>query len=93
MFYDCIPFFTTLCFPSKLKPEGLDMNDRLSCCASAAFGLEGLVADELREMKLTEVRTENGFVRFLASPEEIFPVFFDPPPGGSRPVFLFPSGF
>ena len=48
------------------------MNDRLSCCASAAFGLEGLVADELREMKLTEVRTENGFVRFLASPEEIF---------------------
>lgn len=48
------------------------MNDRLSCCASAAFGLEGLVADELREMKLTEVRAENGFVRFLASPEEIF---------------------
>ena len=25
------------------------MHDRLSCCASAAFGLEGLVADELRE--------------------------------------------
>ena len=48
------------------------MHDRLSCCASAAFGLEGLVADELREMKLTEVRAENGFVRFLASPEELY---------------------
>ena len=48
------------------------MHDRLPCCASAAFGLEGLVADELREMKITEVRAENGFVRFLASPEELF---------------------
>ena len=48
------------------------MNQVFSCYASAAFGLEGLVASELRELKMRDVRAENGGVRFLACPEEIF---------------------
>ena len=42
------------------------------CLASAAFGLEGLVAGELRRMNLPEVRTENGGVRFRSSMEQVF---------------------
>ncbi len=41
------------------------------CYASAAFGLEGLVASELRELNLSEVYAENGGVRFTATPEEL----------------------
>ena len=48
------------------------MREKLYCCASAAFGLEGLVADELRRLNMSEVKAENGGVRFYASPEEIF---------------------
>lgn len=48
------------------------MSERYYCCASAAFGLEGLVADELRSLQMSEVRTENGDVRFTASPEDVF---------------------
>ena len=48
------------------------MREKLSCCASAAFGLEGLVAAELRELDISDVKAENGGVRFSASPEELF---------------------
>lgn len=48
------------------------MKDKISCFASAAFGLEGLVAAELRDMHLPDVKTENGGVCFSASPEELF---------------------
>lgn len=48
------------------------MKDLFSCYASAAFGLEGLVAAELRELGMREVKAENGGVRFDASPEELF---------------------
>ena len=48
------------------------MQEKLNCVASAAFGLEGLVAAELREINMTDVHAENGSVRFQASPEEIF---------------------
>ena len=48
------------------------MHDKFACYASAAFGLEGLVAEELRNMNMNDVRAENGGVRFLASPEELF---------------------
>ena len=47
------------------------MPERYSCYASAAFGLEGLVASELRELNMKDVKTENGGVRFYASPEEV----------------------
>ena len=40
--------------------------------ASAAFGLEGLVAAELRRLGMKDVQTENGGVRFPATVEEIF---------------------
>ena len=43
-----------------------------SCYASAAFGLEGLVAGELRKLGLSEVKAENGGVRFNASAEELY---------------------
>ena len=48
------------------------MIETMNCYASAAFGLEGLVASELREMNLSNVTAENGGVRFNASPEELF---------------------
>lgn len=42
------------------------------CYATAAFGLEGLVAAELRKMGIPEVKAENGGVRFLASAEQLY---------------------
>ena len=47
-------------------------NDLFSCCASAAFGLEGLVARELRTLGMQCVSAENGMVRFVANLDEIF---------------------
>lgn len=49
----------------------MKMNRLFPCYASAAFGMEGLVAAELRSLKLKEVAAENGGVRFLASAEEL----------------------
>jgi putative N6-adenine-specific DNA methylase len=40
--------------------------------ATAAFGLEGVVAQELRGLGLTRVRAENGGAHFFAAPEEAF---------------------
>ena len=48
------------------------MQDTYFCFASAAFGLEGLVAQELRELKMKEVCAENGGARFCATAEELF---------------------
>ena len=48
------------------------MEGVFSCYASAAFGLEGLVAAELRKLGLTGVKAENGGVRFSASGEELY---------------------
>ena len=49
------------------------MEDRLfPCCALAAFGLEGVVADELRRLGMTNVSAENGMVRFEADLSGIF---------------------
>ena len=48
------------------------MKSVYSCYASAAFGLEGLVAGELRKLGLSEVKAENGGVRFNASAEELY---------------------
>ena len=45
------------------------MQKVFSCYASAAFGLEGLVADELRTLGMNSVSAENGGVRFSASAE------------------------
>ena len=72
MYIECFRFFTTAAFPCKLFQEGSFMQEKLSCLASAAFGLEGLVAAELRELGMTDVKSENGGVRFLASVEELF---------------------
>ena len=48
------------------------MEKRFSCFASAAFGMEGLVSEELKRMGLGDVLAENGGVCFYASAEEIF---------------------
>ncbi len=40
--------------------------------ATAAFGLEGIVAGELRRLGLQNVRAENGGARFDATAEQIF---------------------
>ena len=45
--------------------------EQLNCFATAAFGLEGLVAAELKRLGIQQVRAENGGVRFQASVEEI----------------------
>lgn len=47
------------------------MLKRFSCYASAAFGLEGLVSSELRELGFADVTAENGGVRFSATAEEL----------------------
>ena len=41
------------------------------CYASAAFGLEGLVASELRDLKMKNISAENGGVRFSATTDEL----------------------
>ena len=43
-----------------------------SCCALSAFGLEGLVAEELRSLQMQDVAAENGMVRFHADLKAIF---------------------
>lgn len=48
------------------------MDNLLQCYASAAFGMEGLVADELKRIGMQKVQAENGGVRFSASKKELF---------------------
>ena len=48
------------------------METRFNCIATAAFGMEGLVAEELRSMNMDQVRTENGGVLFTAGINEIY---------------------
>ena len=48
------------------------MSKLFTCYASAAFGLEGLVADELKNLKLPDVSAENGGVCFSAAGEDLF---------------------
>ena len=48
------------------------MQEQYNCYASAAFGMEGLVSSELRELNMREVAAENGGVRFSADPEDLF---------------------
>lgn len=50
---------------------GLNL-DAMTYIATAAFGLEGVVAGELRRLGMREVRAENGGARFTASLEEAF---------------------
>ncbi len=45
---------------------------KYQCYASAAFGLEGLVAAEIRAFHLDSVQVENGGVRFEASLDQVF---------------------
>ncbi len=42
-----------------------------SCIATAAFGLEGVVADELRRLGFADVKAESGGARFRADPNGI----------------------
>ena len=51
---------------------GDSMETYFPCLATAAFGLEGIVADELRNLHMNHVSAENGAVRFSASIENIF---------------------
>ena len=68
------PFFTNIPLPFKLVIKGCDMmsGDVFRCCCSAAFGLESLVAGELRSLGLQNISTENGLVRFDSAIPEIF---------------------
>ncbi len=52
--------------PLFLRPayKGESMRDRMRFCVPCLFGVEGLVAQELREMELEEVQAENGRVLF-----------------------------
>ena len=57
---------------SLLSGKDDPMNRIYPCYASAAFGLEGLVAEELREARMPRVAAENGGVRFEATGEQLF---------------------
>ena len=48
------------------------MEQKVSCFASAAFGMEGLVALELKRLHASGISAENGGVRFMASLSEVF---------------------
>ena len=47
------------------------MIENVTFCAPCHFGLEGLVADEMRRMNLNNVRAENGRVRFDGTETEL----------------------
>ncbi len=46
--------------------------ERMTCLATAAFGLEGLAAAELKRLGMAEVRAGNGGARFRADSQEVF---------------------
>ena len=48
------------------------MRNDFDCYAGSAFGMEGLVAGELRKCGADNVRTENGGVFFTSSAENLF---------------------
>ena len=48
------------------------MYNEYDCYAGSAFGMEGLVAKELRKYGANNVRTENGGVFFTSSAESLF---------------------
>ena len=48
------------------------MYNEYDCYAGSAFGMEGLVAEELRKYGANNVRTENGGVFFTSSAESLF---------------------
>ena len=48
------------------------MNSVYECYASAAFGMEGLVASELKKLGVMGVAAENGGVRFSADGTQLF---------------------
>ena len=48
------------------------MESLYQCYATAAFGMESLVAGELRRLSIREVSAENGGVRFSADGSELF---------------------
>ena len=48
------------------------MNTEFSCYASAAFGTEGLVSNELKAFQYRNVQAENGGVRFSADCSGVF---------------------
>ena len=48
------------------------MYNEYDCYAGSAFGMEGLVAGELRKYGANNVRTENGGVFFTSSAESLF---------------------
>jgi len=50
----------------------VDMSELLVWIATAAFGLEGVVARELRELGLQDVLAGNGGARFTAAPGDAF---------------------
>ena len=47
------------------------MNDKFDLCVPCLLGLEGPIADELKRMKLSDVRSENGRVYFKGGAEAI----------------------
>lgn len=50
----------------------MGMENMYHCYASAAFGMEGLVARELKSNGLQDVRADNGFVLFSASAADLY---------------------
>ncbi|MDR0861668.1 MAG: class I SAM-dependent RNA methyltransferase [Oscillospiraceae bacterium] len=47
------------------------MGELITLCAPCLFGLEGLVADELRRLKFEDVRAENGRVFFAGGESDV----------------------
>ena len=67
-----LPAFTEQIKPCKLKWGDTTVHNDYDCYAGSAFGMEGLVAGELRKYGADHVQTENGGVFFSASAEKLF---------------------
>ena len=69
----CSVHFTHQRKEFKLTGEVLDMNCNFQCYASAAFGMESLVARELKRLPyISDASAENGGVRFRTDGSGLF---------------------
>lgn len=68
----CLLSFTSFIKACKLFREVVGVDRIYHCFAGSAFGMEGLVAKELKVSGARDVTAENGGVRFSASAEQLF---------------------
>ena len=64
--------FTSIGKACKLSGEDQNVDTVYRCFAGSAFGMEGLVSKELKQLGAQEVAAQNGGVFFRADGEQLF---------------------